>query len=77
VIEDRFTVCCKACGFEVIDWKKHWSQKYIVGKCPNCGFIRSRGGKELFGYIKSKLPDGLTEREFVLESGLNFETVDG
>jgi len=36
-LEDRYTVKCRSCGHEIIDPTKRPAQKYIRGKCPECG----------------------------------------
>ena len=38
-LEHKFTVKCKFCKHEIIDINKKPGQKYIKGRCPNCGKV--------------------------------------
>lgn len=37
-LEDKYTVKCKHCGYEIIDPQKKPRQKYIKGVCPQCQY---------------------------------------
>jgi hypothetical protein len=36
-LDHRFAVFCRKCKTKVFDPDKNGSQKYLNGKCPNCG----------------------------------------
>jgi DNA-directed RNA polymerase subunit RPC12/RpoP len=37
ILEDQYSVKCKACGVEFVDPEKWPSQKWLRGRCPSCG----------------------------------------
>jgi hypothetical protein len=42
-LEERFTVKCEKCGYEVVDPAKRPAQRYLLGRaCAHCGHVRPR-----------------------------------
>jgi hypothetical protein len=44
VLEDAYTVECKACGVEFVDPGKGPSQKWLRGRCPLYGHVHHTNG---------------------------------
>jgi hypothetical protein len=44
ILEDQYTVKCKACRVEFVDPGKWPSQKWLRGRCPRCGHVHHTNG---------------------------------
>ena len=53
-LEDKYTLTCKVCGYQMIDPHKHPRQKYIKD-CPECKRKGSPLTRALNTILKEKL----------------------
>jgi hypothetical protein len=44
ILEDAYTVKCKACGVAFVDPGRWPSQKWLRGRCPLCGHVHRTEG---------------------------------